>query len=396
MIGIIGSYIALAIGWIIFSYGFKDSGLTLSTNALVVQIQQPLTHLIYYERWATGVVYIIGLIALTALYFVMRRKVIETSGYIKVCIVVLSLMGIVAFPALSYDVFNYMTTAKVAFTHKENPYIVMPIDIPNEPNLSFTRAANKVALYGPIWIGISALPHALGQGNTWMTILAFKWVAVASYLMLIYLVWKMTKKWENVIFFAFNPLIIMELLIAGHNDGVMMVLAICGMYIYWSKNKWNKWMGLLVLGLSSLVKGSTVVLLPLFIYPWREKETMIKIAFWLMLGVFVIAAPIREELYPWYFVWAISIASLVDIKKEKFMSGLVIIMSIALELRHVPYMMMGYYEGYGPVYRILLTAIPIAGYLIYYAIKNHAKILHNILNTCPQSLHESVGRRARY
>ena len=41
----------------------------------------------------------------------------------------------------------------------------MPIEIPNEPYLAFTRAANKTALYGPVWILLTAIPHLLGQGD---------------------------------------------------------------------------------------------------------------------------------------------------------------------------------------------------------------------------------------
>jgi hypothetical protein len=276
-----------------------------------------------------------------------------------------ALLLVVSYPALTYDLFNYIATAKVAYTYHENPYTVMPVEIPNEPNLAFTRAANKVALYGPVWIAITAIPHYLGGGDVWRTIIAFKLLNAVVYLGICYSIWKLTKNLTNVIFFALNPLILIEVIMNGHNDLYMMALAL-GSLVLWQRRALKDKVSAAVLFIASLfIKGATLALVPLFVLRNVSFERLLVYAYVVMAGVFFIVAPIREELYPWYAVWIVSIASLLPLKSHRFIFGFTIVLSFALELRAIPYMWMGYYGGPGPLFRQLLTAIPVACYLGY-------------------------------
>jgi len=90
-----------------------------------------------------------------------------------------------------------------------------------------------------------------------------------------------------------------------------------------------------------------------------------------MSFVFFVLAPFREELYPWYAVWLISIAAFFDIKKHPFLIGWTLCLSFALELRHLPYIYMGQYGGFGPMARTLLTVIPLGIYVVVYGIKKY-------------------------
>jgi hypothetical protein len=276
---------------------------------------------------------------------------------------------IVSFPALTYDIFNYITTAKVAFFHHENPYLVMPIDILNEPYLAFTRAANKVALYGPVWILGTAIPHYLGQGNIWLTIIMFKLMNAVCYIGLSYLIYRATKSIKNVMFFALNPLILIETLVSGHNDIYMMLFVVAGILLWEKKDTASKIKGLISFIASCLIKGATLVLLPLFFIKNISRDRLLLIAYWLLAGVFFVVGPLREELYPWYAVWLISIAALLDMKKHAVLIGFTIVLSFALELRHIPYIYMGEYGGVGPILRTLLTIVPVLIYGGYVAIR---------------------------
>ncbi|MFH0749601.1 MAG: hypothetical protein V1917_01630 [Candidatus Gottesmanbacteria bacterium] len=301
----------------------------------------------------------------------------DTASFSRKKILPFLIMGVVllifSYPALSYDLFNYMTTAKVAYTHHENPYLVMPIEITNEPYLAFTRAANKVALYGPVWILITAIPHVIGSSTIWGSIIAFKLLNALMYVVFAFLIYRMTKSWKNVLFFVLNPLILIEVLISGHNDIYMMVFAVLGIFLWERKGVGNKIGAALSFVASFLIKGATLVLLPLLLVKKLSQERLILWAYWLLAFVFFAFAPLREELYPWYAVWLVGIASLLDMKKYSILIWFTVVLTFALELRHLPYMLMGYYEGPGPMLRSVCTIVPIGMYILYVVRKNVLK-----------------------
>ena len=362
-------YAIIVVLFIIFSYGFVDLNLTLSDNAAYAAIAQPLSALVFQNRQFATIIYATFLAALFGLYLhiVWGKPDLWQSRSKTLLKPLLSIVFslFLAYPAVSYDVFNYISTAKVAFAHRENPYLTMPIEIPHEPFNSFTRAANKTALYGPVWILLTAVPWVVSGGHIWRAILSFKLLMGVVYLLYIYLIYIKTKSLRNVLFFALNPLIIIEVLVSGHNDLVMMLLAISGFFLWKSSSMLPKVLGAVLFISSWFIKGSTVLLTPLLFLTNLTNEKLLKIAYWVMLILFIVATPLREELYPWYAVWFISIISMLPITSNGILFGFTVALSIGLELRHLPYMWMGYYEGPGPVLRIALTILPVALYFLF-------------------------------
>lgn len=334
----------------IFSYGFIDPNLAPSS----------LTTLVYQNRpAAAGIFFIIlCLLCLGYIYFLRNaEKLFASWQKISVFLIGVSAVLVVSYPALSYDLFNYITTAKVAFTYHENPYVVMPVEIPNEPYLAFTRASNKLALYGPVWLLFTALPHALGGNNIWQTIIAFKLMNAIAYIGFSYLIYRMTKNMTNVVFFALNPLVLIEVLMNGHNDIYMIVLALVGL----------RYKNAIAFVASWFIKGATVILTPLMVLRISWEKTLVT-AYWVLAFVFFVFAPLREELYPWYAVWLVMTAALMPLKSHRFIVGFTVVLSFALELRNLPYMWSGSYAGWGPSLRLVLTVVPIVFYFVIYGI----------------------------
>lgn len=334
----------------VFSFGYIDPHLS-----------SLFPYIAYYHRSLATIIFLVLLSILFSIYVYFLKhtpkwKVILMS----VCILVFS------YPALTYDLFNYITTAKVAYTYHENPYVVMPIEIANEPNLTFTRAANKVALYGPVWIALTAIPHYLGGDNVWATMLAFKIMNAAIYMGFSYLIFMVTKNMKNVVFFALNPLGLIEVIMNGHNDIYMMTLALGGLLL-WSKK--HRIAGMMLVASSWLIKGATLILTPLLLFVNMPPEKLLRIAYWMLSAVFFIVAPVREELYPWYAVWLVSTASLLPLKSNRLIYLFTIVLTFSLELRNLPYMWMGYYEGPGPMVRTLLTVFPVTLFFVWYVWK---------------------------
>ena len=136
---------------------------------------------------------------------------------------------------LSFDIFNYIVTAKVLFFYHENPYIIMPIEFVGDPLLSFTHAANKISLYGASWILITAIPYFVGIGNFLLTLFSFKLFVSMFYLGTVFLIWKISKNLISVALFSLNPLVIIETLVSGHNDIVMVFFSLFSFYILMKK-----------------------------------------------------------------------------------------------------------------------------------------------------------------
>lgn len=360
----------------ILSFGFVDPNMVLSTNSFFLSFHAPLYELVFHHRIYTAILFFVLLCMLffCYVYVLQHANSLSFSKKKVLPVLIISVLFLIfSYPALSYDLFNYMTTAKVAYTHHENPYLIMPIEITNEPYLAFTRAANKVALYGPVWIVITAIPHAIGLSSIWGTILAFKALNAILFGIFAFLIYTVTKAWKNVLFFIFNPLILIEVLVSGHNDIYIMVFAVLGIIFWGKRGAGNKIVGAVSFLASWFIKGATIVLLPLLCIKKLTQERLIFWTYCLLSVVFFVGAPLREELYPWYAVWLVATASLLDMKKYVNIIWFTIILSFALELRHLPYMWMGYYEGPGPLLRTLATVVPVGIFFLYVGMKRLMK-----------------------
>jgi hypothetical protein len=362
------SYIGTLVLLFVFTYGFIDPNIRLTDSVFFDTVTTPLTVLVRQYRHAAGTVFAAILMSLYGWYIVILKNpglfVPDIRRFSKY-LIALALFLAFSYPALTHDIFNYVTTAKLTFHHRENPYIVMPVEIPNEPYLAFTRAANKVALYGPVWILMTALPYIAGGGNIWQTLITFKLLNAASYLLMVLLIYRVTGSVRNMIFFALNPLVIIETLVSGHNDIHMMLMAVFGLLLWRKDRILYKMAGFTSLFASWWIKGATLVLLPVLAASKLPWERVLVLSYWLLAVVFFILTPIREELYPWYAVWLVSISAFLPADRYRNIIGFTIVLTFALELRHIPYMVMGHYGGQGPILRAVLTAFPVGIFLLW-------------------------------
>jgi len=220
-------------------------------------------------------------------------------------------------PALSHDIFNYIMSAKIVTFYHENPWMVMPIEFLKEPMLNFLHAGNKFVLYGPFWVLITLIPSSLGQNNFLLTFGLFKILMLAFYAGSAWLIYRINKEQknaeaiQNLIFFAFNPLVLIETLSSSHNDIVMMFFVLLSFYLLMKKN----FLSSIVYFLFSVaIKYASIILLPLYlfvVYKINKKETIDweKIFSWAAIFMFIVflLSPLREELYPWYLIWTLGL-----------------------------------------------------------------------------------------
>ncbi len=351
------SYALFLLSVTVFSYTFVDSNLSY-LNFLYSGFAT--------QKRAIVTILFIFIISLSFVYYFLFLRLLQKKQLslteVKILIGIAIGLLFFSYPAmLSYDIFNYIATAKVLFLYWENPYILMPIDFPHEPLLAFMHAANKTALYGPSWLVISGVPHSIGVGNFLLTLFSFKLFIVLFFLATVRLIWKISNNTFSVLLFSLNPLIIVETIVSGHNDIVMIFFALMAYYLLVRK---KIWLAIPFFLLSVFIKYATLFLVPVFAYAlWKtyrkEKVHWSGIFYYSCLSLFVIffLSPIREEIYPWYALWFLPFAFLIP--ERKLLLFISLIFSFSLLFRYIPFMLTGNYFGMTPVLKIALTFFPL-------------------------------------
>lgn len=361
-------YILTLIALTIYSFGFIDANFP-------IHLLPKIFSFVHAERSAASVVYILLIVSMFICYlWALKRvkdKLLRSKDVWKL-IILTCIILFFSFPGLSYDIFNYVATARVTYFYKENPYIVMPIEIPNEPMLAYLQASNKVALYGPTWILATVLPYILGQGNIMVTLYSFKALVLTAYLFLSWIIWRISNKnLFSLAFFALNPVVITESLISAHNDVVMMLLALLS--FEFARRNHFVW-GLLLLTFSVFVKGATLVLFPIYIVVWwrsfKQKEihwsSVWRWAAYALLVVFFLS-PLREELYAWYFVWPLTFITLIP--KEEFLHVIAYGLTFGLPMRFAPFIWAGEWGRWVPLAKKIISGLPPTIAIVIYGIK---------------------------
>ncbi len=348
----------------IFTYSFIDinlSYLKILYTGLYLNNRLPLT-----------VVYTALIFLLFGCYYFLSANLDHLKINLNKLIAFIVLAAIFAYPAvLTFDIFNYITTAKVTFFYQENPYIIYPAELLNDPYLAFTRATNKTALYGPFWILLTGVPHFAGFGNFILTLFSFKVFIALFYIVTVYLIRKLDKK--AAFFFVLNPLVIIESLVSSHNDIVMIFFALLSLQFFLGKRYVLSFLSILA---SILIKFASIFLLPVYLGMAKDviigqkinREKLFRTCSILMFMIFILS-PFREELYPWYAIWFITFTSLLH--KNKFLQALVLVFSLGLMLRYIPYMATGDYFGNTPLIRNILMVIPVIAFLAFTWLKKY-------------------------
>lgn len=361
-------YFLFLISLTVFSYFFIDPNL--------FYLRRFYTGLAFERKISISILYLIFIFLFFFFYFffwrLFKKKKMDPS-ILKKIIGLTVIVLFFSYPAmLSYDIFNYLTTAKVLFFYRENPYIVMPIEFRGDELLLFTRAANKTALYGPSWLLLTGFPYLLSFGNVLLALLNFKILIFLFYFGTAFLIFKLSKNWFSVFLFALNPLVIIETLVSLHNDIVMIFLALLS-FLFLMKKK--IWPALIFLILSILIKYAALFLIPVFIYgvfkifkkqplPW---EKIFYFSAILMLLAFLLS-PIREEIYSWYALWFFAFVSLIPSRKNLLSISLALL--LGLLLRYIPYLFSGTYSGLTPFFKEIFTFSPPFFVLVFLLFKD--------------------------
>jgi len=179
-------------------------------------------------------------------------------------------------PSLSTDIYNYLAYGRMVAFHGLNPYTTLPSHMGGDPVLAFPLW-DIFSHYGPPWIALSAgIAWISGRAALFPGVLLFKGVAALSHLAVGFLSYRLARSWNeaagvaSAVLLGWSPLLLLEGAGSGHNDLLMMALALAGLLAYRKKKPW--W-GLFLLLLSVMVKYVSLILLFFYCLAWlREQE----------------------------------------------------------------------------------------------------------------------------
>ena len=346
-------YLILSLALWVYSYGFLDFNLTLSSSPLFLHFVAPLQHLVYFDRPNSIKVYVIVLILMFITYLAILAY--RQSGKLirfpwRLSLLIIALLTL-AYPMLSYDIYNYMFHGKILWFYHMNPHLHAPLEFGGDLWLRFMRWVHTPSAYGAVFTAIESPAYLLGFGKFVPVLILMKLSMSAFFVWCIYLVGRIGEQLrftkaqvvQSQLLLAFNPFLLLDVVVNGHNDAAMMALFLLALY-YALKSK--LYPSLLALALSIGTKFVTAITLPMYFI----KQPKLKILFVsLVLLLPVLVSPGRFQ--PWYLVWAIIPAVLID---HVLARTWVVLASFAGLIYYVPYIATGFWVNSLPFVALII------------------------------------------
>ena len=338
-------YIVVSVCLLLYSYTQVDLNLTLSRASVVQTIQKAFQYIGFYNRPISTGMYVAIISALFVLY---RRSIsLAQKGSLslsKIWMIIWTIVLLVLFSypaAFSYDFFNYMFTAKTVLVYHKNPYTVIPLQFAGiDPWTNFMRWTHLPSAYTPFWIFLTLIPYIAGFGYFVLVLFGIKALVAAFYLLACFALEKIVKRDAghnaavSMVLFALNPLVIIESLVSGHNDIVMMAIVLVAIWFLEQKNLIAAWWHL---SLSIAAKFVTIVLIPVFFMRRNRLAMFVAMMIGLILVIFR-----RGEMLPWYWVWIMPFIALLPDYRE--MRVVATVFSFGLLMRYATFIYAGSYE----------------------------------------------------
>lgn len=362
---ILGGWLFTVISLFWYSFTQIDLGLTLTRVSWWQTIQKSFQSIGYFNRPLSSWLYLGILLSLFVFYFLIIAAVKNRLiGRIKIWKVILITAGILwlSYNAFSYDLFNYIMDARIVTFYGQSPYSYRALDFPGDPMLGFMHWTHRLYPYGPFWLAATIPLSFLGMQKLVPTMILVKGLGLIGYLLSLWSINKiLAQKPENRLLglavFAFSPLVIIEGLVSGHNDLLMMGIALVA---FWFLKEKKYLPACLMLVLSIGMKFVTAALIPIFAWVmWqqvRKREIdwskVWRTAFILMVGA-VLAAIYRDELKPWYLLYPL--AFLPFLTQKTFLFWALTGWSVGSLLHYAPFLYLGNWDPPVPTIKFWVT-----------------------------------------
>mgnify|MGYP001612712770 CR=1 FL=1 len=374
-------YIVSFVSLLLYSYTQIDLNLTLSKFEPILSSQRFFQQIGYFQRPLSTALYL-GIIGILFLLYLLSLNLAKERKLAKLDLWKIILFGGIiltfSYNAFSYDLFNYIFDAKIVTYYGQNPYTHKALDYQGDPMLNFMRWTHRTYPYGPSWLTLTVPLSFLGFNFFLPTAILFKSLATAAYFGTVLFIGKILRRVDpknaifGVVFFALNPLVIVESLVSAHLDIIMMFFGVLAFYLLISKRYIPSFLALIF---SIGIKFATVFLIPIFVWVWYKRgsvnwERVVKFST-ILMSASVIAASFRTNFQPWYLISVLPFAALLS--KRSYILIPTLILSFSSLLIYVPFLYTGNWDP--PIPTILFWINAIAVSLVVFLISG--KVLIN-------------------
>ncbi|MEI7652899.1 MAG: hypothetical protein WCJ70_01285 [bacterium] len=289
----------------LWSWVLVDPNFTLVEHADWAAFREWAVQIGYLNRPFSSEVFVWLVVAITLSSWLLAWR---PPKYIFLLSVLIGgVAGLLSYPALSHDLFNYIFDARILTHYGQNPYLHKALDFPLDPTVRFMHWTHRTYPYGPTYLLLSLIPSILGMGAFSLTFLLFKLSHVLLYLASVKSLLSINKKAAAI--FAFSPLVIVEGLINTHNDFVAVCLCIIGINLLHHK---KAMLGTIALVTSGLIKYLTLPVTIVALAPRYESVRVLGRKYYLkpvypilsLIGVsgLLLYLLTHGEIHPWYFL----------------------------------------------------------------------------------------------
>jgi len=168
----------------------------------------------------------------------------------------------------SSDTYAYAYYGRLLAVYGADAHAASPAASLADPFLANGLYDFVPSVYGPLWTVLSAGVTWTGGENVGLALLLFRVLEAAAALACAALIWLILSRLRpalataGTLLFLWNPVVILETALGGHNDTCMMALALLAVWLH--LRGWKSG-AVIALILSALVKVITLPLVPLYI-----------------------------------------------------------------------------------------------------------------------------------
>lgn len=302
--------LGISISFLIFSYLWVDKALilTLSAGHAVVSNLEAAVSFGNVNREILAVIYVF----LIVIFFILQCiLILSTNRYSKkllyFALLLTTLIFSFSYNFASHDLFTYLFSAKMLWVYHLNPYIVSPeYLVPTDFSVSFLRNIQNTYPYGVVSLIYSLFPVVIFSGDRiLLNIFSIRLLNAILFYATGFFIYKTFRDERIFGWWFFNPILLLELLVNGHNDLLLICIFIISLILFYRK---KIFLGIGVLLAASLTKSSVFVYEALIfltgvtalILNQKYRQTFFKLG---LFGLLAFLQTTNISVQVWYYTW---------------------------------------------------------------------------------------------